>query len=131
MVKDWILFKIKDIIVPDIMEEFKQIKFKDTGYNETNYELMAYDMETDIKPLDGKNIDIITDETQNTITVTIRGVTADFHGKVEARAYSLVERGECTITATIKSITFTIAPKLRADGAKNALYIKILSNSCW
>ena len=121
MVKDWILFKIKDIVIPDIMEEFKQIKIKDTGYNETHYELLAYDMETDIKPLDGKHIDIITDEAQNTLQVTLHGFTVDFHGQVMARFYFLHAHGECTISATIDTLTFTIAPKLRADGAKNAL----------
>lgn len=121
MIKDWIIFKIKDIVVPDIMEEFKQIKLPDTGYNETHYELMAYDMETDIVPLEGKNIDVITDEAQNTLTVTVHGATVSFHGNAMARFYFLHAHGECTISATIDTISFTVAPKLRVDGAKNAI----------
>lgn len=121
MIKDWIIFKIKDVVVPDIMEQFKQIKIPDTGYNETHYELMAYDMETDIQPLDGKHIDVITDEAQNTLTVTLHGFTVSFHGNAMARFYFLHAHGECTISATIDTLTFTLSPKLRADGAKNAL----------
>lgn len=116
MVKDWLIFQIKDIIVPSIMEEFKQIKLKDTGVNATHYELMIYDMETDIIPLTHDDIEVITDEPQNTLTITIKDFHVQFLGNSMARFYFLHAHGECVLDATIKTISFTVAPKLRDDG---------------
>ena len=121
MVKDWLIFNIKDIIVPDIMEEFKQIKLPDIGYNETHYELMIYDMETDIVPLDPKDIDVKTDEAQNTLSVTINNFHVEFLGNAMARFYFLHAHGECVLDATIKTVSFTIAPKLREVNDTNAI----------
>lgn len=121
MVKDWLIFKVKDIVVPAIMEEFKQIKLADKGYNETHYELMVYDMETDIVPLKAEDIEVITDEAQNTLSVKVHNFKVQFHGNSMARFYFMHAHGEATIEAAIDTLSFTIEPKLKDDSGKNAL----------
>lgn len=120
MVKDWLIFKIKDIIIPDIMAEFENITIPDIIYNETYYELMLYDMEAEVTPLEEDNITIMTDGVQNTLTVGIHGFEMEFFGMAMARIGYFPVHGSASIKVGIKNLSFTIIPKLRADGAKNA-----------
>lgn len=120
-IKDLLIFKIKDVIVPEIMEEFKQIKIPDQGSSHEHYELRVYDMEADIVPLTKDQIEIVTDEPQNTFGITINNFQMSFDGHAYARALFIHLHGEAALSALIKTVSFTVAPKLRADGDLNAL----------
>lgn len=120
-VRDLLIFKIRDIIVPEIMEEFKQVKIPDQGTSHDHYELRVYDMEADIVPLTKDQVQIITDEAQNTLQVTINDFQMTFDGHAYARALFIHMHGEATLSAHIRTVSFTVAPKLRADGDLNAL----------
>jgi hypothetical protein len=121
MLKDWLIFKLKDQVVPEIMEEFKQIQIPGFDYKKDHYEIKAYDLETDITPLTGDQIDIVTDEAQNTLSVSVKGFKMEFHGRSYARLFFIHAHGYVDIEATIDEVKFTVAPKLRADGTKNAI----------
>jgi len=120
-VKDLLIFKIRDIVIPEIMEEFKQIAIPDQGATHEHYELRVYGMEADITPLTKDQIDIVTDEPTNTLSVTINNFQMSFQGKAYARALFIHFHGEAELSALIRSISFTIAPKLKADGDLNRL----------
>lgn len=120
-VKDLLIFKIKDVIVPAIMEEFKQIQLPDQGVTHDSYELRVYGMETDIVPVTKDQIQIITDEAQNTLTVTVHNFQMSFEGNAYARALFIHLHGSATLQALLRTVSFTVAPKLRADGDLNAI----------
>jgi hypothetical protein len=124
-IKDVLIFKIKDEVVPLILEEFKELKIPDQGVNQSSYELEIYDMEADIVPLTSDQITIITDETTNTLTVEIDNFQVSFDGMSYVRAYFLHSHGETAIMAKIRKIRFTVEPKLKADGDLNQLDYKI------
>jgi hypothetical protein len=120
-VKDLLIFKVRDIIIPELMEEFKQISIPDQGVTHEHYELRVYGMEADITPLVPEQITIVTDEPTNTLTVAIDNFHMTFDGQAYARALFIHFHGEAAISATIRKISFTIAPKLKADGDLNRI----------
>lgn len=120
-VKDLLIFKIKDVIVPEIMEEFKQIQIPDQGVTHDSYELRVYGLEADIVPLTKDQIQIITDEPQNALTVTVNNFQMSFEGNAYARALFIHLHGSATIQALLRTVSFTVVPKLRVDGDLNAI----------
>jgi hypothetical protein len=120
-IKDWLIFKIKDEVVPKIMEEFKEVQIPDQGVTHDHYEVKVYAMEADIVPLTHDQIQIITDEAQNSLTVEIDGFQMAFDGQAYARALFVHAHGEATIDVKLEKIAFTIEPRLKADGDLNQL----------
>lgn len=120
-IKDWLIFKIRDEILPEVMEEFKQITFPDQGVVQDHYEVKVYGMEADIIPLTKEQITIITDEAQNTLTVEIDNFQMSFEGHAYARALFVSTHGEAAINVKIEKISFTVEPRLIVDGELNRL----------
>lgn len=120
-IEDWLVYNIKDIIVPELMEEFKQIDIPDQGVSHEHYELKVYNMETDIVPLTKDQMEIVTNQTENSLTISISNFQMSFSGNAYARALFIHMHGEAVLQALLRNISITITPKLRADGDLNAL----------
>mmetsp|Transcript_5637 Transcript_5637/g.6370 ORF Transcript_5637/g.6370 Transcript_5637/m.6370 type:complete len:507 (-) Transcript_5637:34-1554(-) len=121
MVKNGIIDKIREIIVPDIMEEFKVIKPDDIDFKHSHYEVKLYDMQADIQPLNPDNVEIVMDETDNSLYVKVTDFETKFISKAYARVLFVHAHGDARIHTKIDDFSFKVEPKIKADGDLNDL----------
>ena len=125
MMKNVVIDKFREIILPDIMEEFKTIKPADIDLNHTHYELKFYDMEADIVPLTPSQVSVVMNETSNTFYCKVTGFQMKFHSKAYARLLFAHTHGDASIRTKVDDFSFKIEPLLKADGDINDLDYKI------
>lgn len=121
MMKNIIIDKFREIIIPDIMEKFKVIKPDDIESKHHMYEVRIYDMEADIVPLTGPQVQIIMNDQDNTLTTTVTDFEMDFHAKAYGRALFIHAHGDARIHAKVDEFTFKIEPRIIEDGDLNEL----------
>ena len=125
MMKNGIIDKFREIILPDIMEEFKTIKPADVDFKHSHYELKIYNMEADIVPLTPDQVAITMDEATNTLYCKVTGFQMEFHARAYARVLFIHAHGDAVIKTKIDDFSFKIEPLLKADGDVNDLDYKI------
>jgi hypothetical protein len=125
MMKNIIIDKFREIIIPDIMEEFKVIKPADIDHKHSSYEIRIYDMEADITPLRADQVQIIMNDEDNTLFARVTDFEMHFQAKAYGRALFIHAHGDARIRAKVDDFTFKIEPKLRQDGEFNDLDYQI------
>lgn len=125
MMKNIIIDKFREIIIPDIMEKFKVIKPDDIEHKSGLYEIRIYNMEADIVPLRGDQVQIIMNDADNTLFARVTDFEMDFHADAYGRALFIHAHGDARIHAKVDDFTFKIEPRLRQDGEFNDLDYKI------
>jgi hypothetical protein len=125
MMKNIIIDKFREIIIPDIMEKFKVIKPADIDHSSSFYEIRIYDMEADIIPLGPDQVTITMNEQDNTLFTRVTDFEMDFHASAYGRALFIHAHGDARIHAKVDAFEFKIEPKLKVDGDLNDLDYQI------
>ena len=121
MMKNIIFDKIREIVIPDIMEQFKTIKPPDIDHKSGLYEIKIYDMVANIVPLTAGQITIDFLESNNTMTVKVVDFETNFDCKSYGRALFIHAHGSAGIHVKVDEFSFNVQPKLKADGDLNDL----------
>lgn len=125
MINNGIIDKFRDIIIPDIMEQFKVIRPADIDHSHSVYEIKIYDMEADIVPLRGDQVEITMDETDNTLYARVTDFEMYFNAKAYGRALFVHAHGDARIHAKVDAFSFKIEPLIKVDGDLNDLDYKV------
>uniref|UniRef100_A0A7S3J626 Uncharacterized protein n=1 Tax=Euplotes harpa TaxID=151035 RepID=A0A7S3J626_9SPIT len=121
MMRDILIDKFRDIIIPDIMEKFKVIKPDDIEHKHSLYEIRIYNMEADIVPLRGDQVQIITSDADNSLYAKVVDFEMEFHADAYGRALFIHAHGDARIHVKIDEFSFKVEPKIKADGDLNKL----------
>lgn len=121
MMENIVIDKFREIIIPDVMEKFKTIKPNDISHKHSLYEIRIYNMEADITPLRGDQVQIVMNNDDNSLYAKVTDFEMHFHARAYGRALFVHAHGDARIRAKIDEFSFKIEPKLKADGDLNDL----------
>lgn len=121
MMKDIIIDKVREIVIPDLVKEFGTVKPADIGVKHSLYEAKLYDMEGDADPVSQDNIQVVTKHDDNSMYAAVKNIHVHFHCRAYGRALFIHAHGDAKIKVGITEFSFKVQPKLKADGDLNEL----------
>lgn len=121
MMRTIIFDKIREIIIPDVMQKFEIIRPDDIDHKSGLYEIKIYNMVADIVPLTGDQVSIIFNDAENSMFVEVINFQMHFNANAYGRALFVHAHGDARIRVRIDSFQFKVTPLLKADGDLNEL----------
>uniref|UniRef100_A0A7S3J2A4 Uncharacterized protein n=1 Tax=Euplotes harpa TaxID=151035 RepID=A0A7S3J2A4_9SPIT len=119
--RDILITKFREIIVPQIMNEFRTIRPEDMRTKHWYAEFALYDMRADIVPLTPEQLTINTIHDRNSLYVKVSGFQMTFQASAYARILFFGMHGHGEISMKVETFEFEVQPQLREDGKYNAL----------
>ena len=118
MMRNILIDKFRNIIVPDIMQKFHTIQPGDISHSHSLYEIRIYNMRAELQPLRGDQIQIVTSDADNSLYVKVVGFDMKFNADAYGRALFIHAHGDARIHVHISEFSFKIEPRIKADGDK-------------
>ena len=121
MMRDVLITKFREIIIPQIMNEFRTIKPADMRESHWYAEFALYDLRADVIPLKPEQLIINTVQERNSLYVRVNGFQMNFQASAYARILFIGMHGHGEISMKVETFEFEVQPKIREDGNFNAL----------
>lgn len=121
MIKEVIFEKVKDIIIPDVMQKFHEVDFPPIDHGNFWYRVKIYDLVLDVIPLSPQQMVVEFHEDKNAMYIEVNNIEFTFHASAYARLLFISSHGSATLQVDIGRFKFMVNPVLIADGDSNEL----------
>jgi len=101
MMRDVLVDKIRELVVPELMKQFNQVNLPEVSSSHWAYEAKIYDSHASYSPLTADQLAITVDTAKNSFTVTVKDFVMKFDSRAYARALFVSAHGYSTVVAKI------------------------------